>query len=307
MLRGHDAVLRDAAAALRKRPEEIAEAIVELRDQREAAAKAAAAPANGAVDVGPLVARATEIGGATVLAEVLEVADAQALLGLADRAKGKLGDAAILLGTAVGGRVHLVASVAPSLVERGVRPARSSRRRPQVIGGGGGGRDTMAQAGGREPDDCRRPSTPAARRSPPCWARRAPMRVLALDYGSARCGCALSDATGTLATPIEAIERPATRKGLARSPELVRQREVDRIVVGLPTTLAGATATRRVRRGVRRRSSGARRDGARGDVRRALHDRDRIAQRRRRASEDSRAAAVMLQDWLARYDGGAGA
>jgi alanyl-tRNA synthetase len=152
LLRGHDAVLRDAAAALRKRPEEIAEAIVELRDKAKLAAKAAAAPANGAVDVGPLVARATEIGGATVLAEVVEVADAQALLGLADRAKGKLGDAAILLGTAVGGRVHLVASVAPSLVARGVRAGEIVKTAAQVTGGGGGGRDTMAQAGGREPE-----------------------------------------------------------------------------------------------------------------------------------------------------------
>ncbi len=49
------------------------------------------------------------------------------------------------------------------------------------------------------------------------------MRVLALDYGSARCGCAVSDLTGTLATPIAAVERPGTRKGLARLAELVRE------------------------------------------------------------------------------------
>src|SRR6185437_403318 len=50
------------------------------------------------------------------------------------------------------------------------------------------------------------------------------VRVLALDYGSARCGCALSDPTGTLATPIDVIERPATRRGFARVVELVRGR-----------------------------------------------------------------------------------
>ncbi|MBA2581730.1 MAG: Holliday junction resolvase RuvX, partial [Thermoleophilaceae bacterium] len=38
-------------------------------------------------------------------------------------------------------------------------------------------------------------------------------RVLALDYGSARCGVALSDPTGTLATPLAAVERPGTRRG----------------------------------------------------------------------------------------------
>ena len=66
------------------------------------------------------------------------------------------------------------------------------------------------------------------------------MRVLALDYGSARCGCALSDPTGTLATPIDPIERPATRKGFARVVDLVRDRGAERVVVGLPLGLSGA-------------------------------------------------------------------
>src|SRR6185295_1532596 len=60
------------------------------------------------------------------------------------------------------------------------------------------------------------------------------VRVLALDYGSARCGCALSDPTGTLATPIEPVLRPATRKGLARVADLVRERDAGLVVVGLP-------------------------------------------------------------------------
>ncbi|HEY1594177.1 MAG TPA: Holliday junction resolvase RuvX [Thermoleophilaceae bacterium] len=64
-------------------------------------------------------------------------------------------------------------------------------------------------------------------------------RILALDFGDARCGCALSDPTGTLATPIGAVERPATRKGLQRLAQIARDSEVERIVVGLPLTLAG--------------------------------------------------------------------
>src|SRR3954468_8649358 len=81
------------------------------------------------------------------------------------------------------------------------------------------------------------------------------MRVLALDYGSARCGCALSDPTGTLATPIEHIERPGTRKGLVRVADLAREREVSRIVVGLPLGLAGhdADETHETRRGSEKR------------------------------------------------------
>ncbi|MEA2443948.1 MAG: putative pre6S rRNA nuclease [Thermoleophilales bacterium] len=65
-------------------------------------------------------------------------------------------------------------------------------------------------------------------------------RVLALDYGVARCGVALSDPSGTLATPLPVVERPATRKGLARLAGLVADREVERVVVGLPLTLSGA-------------------------------------------------------------------
>ena len=64
-------------------------------------------------------------------------------------------------------------------------------------------------------------------------------RVLALDFGDARCGAALSDPTGTVATPLEAIERPGTRRGMERVARLVRAREVERVVVGLPISLSG--------------------------------------------------------------------
>src|SRR2546423_1299194 len=76
-------------------------------------------------------------------------------------------------------------------------------------------------------------------RSRPRSPRRRPMHVLALDYGSARCGCALSDPTGTVATPIDVVERPGTRRGLARLRALVRERDVKRVVVGLPLSLSG--------------------------------------------------------------------
>ena len=65
------------------------------------------------------------------------------------------------------------------------------------------------------------------------------MRVLALDYGSARCGCAVSDPTGTIATPIEPVLRPATRRGLGTLVSLAQRLEVQRVVIGLPLSLAG--------------------------------------------------------------------
>jgi putative pre-16S rRNA nuclease len=127
------------------------------------------------------------------------------------------------------------------------------------------------------------------------------MRVLALDYGSARCGVALSDPTGTLATPVAPVLRPASRKGFATLTALVREREVGRVVVGLPLGLSGEdTAQTR-----ETRAFAARLDAA-VDVPVSLYDErftTAIAQRSggAAASEDSRAAAVLLDDWLARH------
>lgn len=65
------------------------------------------------------------------------------------------------------------------------------------------------------------------------------MKVLALDYGAARTGVAVSDPTGTLARPMGVVEKAATETGLERLAELVRAEEAERVVVGLPLTLRG--------------------------------------------------------------------
>ena len=65
------------------------------------------------------------------------------------------------------------------------------------------------------------------------------MKVLALDYGSARTGVAVSDPSGTIARPLGVVERAASDAGLARLVELIREEEAERVVVGLPLTLRG--------------------------------------------------------------------
>jgi putative Holliday junction resolvase len=65
------------------------------------------------------------------------------------------------------------------------------------------------------------------------------VKVLALDYGAARTGVAVSDPTGTLARPLRTVEHAASEDGLNELAELVRAEEVDRVVVGLPLTLRG--------------------------------------------------------------------
>lgn len=127
------------------------------------------------------------------------------------------------------------------------------------------------------------------------------MRVLALDYGSARCGVAVSDPTGTLATPVAPVERPATKKGFATLVALVRDREAGRIVVGLPLGLSGDDTPQ-----TREARAFAERLRAAVSVPVSLYDErftTAIAQRSggAAASEDSRAAAVLLEDWLARH------
>jgi len=126
------------------------------------------------------------------------------------------------------------------------------------------------------------------------------MRVLALDYGSARCGCALSDPTGTLATPIAPVLRPATRKGLARIGELVSEREARIVVVGLPLSLSGADSAQTAET-----RAFAQRLSERLSIPVELYDERFTTLMARRdpgargSSEDSRAAAHLLEGWLA--------
>jgi putative Holliday junction resolvase len=62
---------------------------------------------------------------------------------------------------------------------------------------------------------------------------------MALDYGSARTGVAVSDPTGMIARPLATVERAGEKAGLARLAELVDEQQPDRIVVGMPLTLRG--------------------------------------------------------------------
>jgi putative Holliday junction resolvase len=66
------------------------------------------------------------------------------------------------------------------------------------------------------------------------------VRVLALDYGRARTGVAVSDPTGTIARPVGVVERAGSSAGITELAELIRKHEAERVVVGLPLTLRGA-------------------------------------------------------------------
>jgi putative Holliday junction resolvase len=123
------------------------------------------------------------------------------------------------------------------------------------------------------------------------------VRVLALDHGSARCGVAVSDPSGTLATPLEPVVRPDTRKGLQRIRALVAETGAERVVVGLPVSLSGGDSDQ-----TRAARAFAERLRASLPVPVELYDERFTTTLARRAGGDaaldSRAAAVLLDEWL---------
>jgi putative holliday junction resolvase len=76
---------------------------------------------------------------------------------------------------------------------------------------------------------------------PPPPTRRAAGRVMGVDVGTVRVGVALSDATGTLASPLETVQRAKDGSDLERLAALVVEHEVTEIVVGEPRHLSGAS------------------------------------------------------------------
>ncbi len=158
LLREHDRELGEISTTLRTRPEGAAEAVRERELERRRLEKEldelrrGGAAGNGGLDLDALAAQATELtGGARLLSATVEIPDPKALPELVDRLKGKLAEAAIVLGGERDGRVHLIVGVAPELVARGVKAGAVVKAAAAPVGGGGGGRDTLAQAGGRDP------------------------------------------------------------------------------------------------------------------------------------------------------------
>jgi len=119
-------------------------------------------------------------------------------------------------------------------------------------------------------------------------------RIIALDHGEARCGVAVSDPTGELVTPLDVIERPDSRRGLGRVANVVRERNAELVVVGLPLTLSGEEGEQ-----AQAARAFAERLGQTVDVPIELYD-ERLTTRMadRSGGNDSVAAAHLLESWL---------
>jgi alanyl-tRNA synthetase len=150
LLRHHDRVLAEAAALLRTTPDNVAVAVAEREARRRELEKQRreGSPAQVSIPVEAAVA----VGDVRVLVAEAAFDDAKAMPDAADKLRGQLGDpSVVVLGSAAGGRVSLLVTATPGAVERGVRAGAIVKEAARVVGGGGGGRDTMAQAGGRDP------------------------------------------------------------------------------------------------------------------------------------------------------------
>jgi putative Holliday junction resolvase len=125
------------------------------------------------------------------------------------------------------------------------------------------------------------------------------VRALALDYGAARTGVAVSDATGTLARPLCVVDRAGSEAGIARVAALVAEHGVEVVVVGLPLTLRGE-------HGAQARETEIFVEALRGRLDVPVETEDErftttLAQQTGgRAPEDALAAAHLLQGWLER-------
>jgi alanyl-tRNA synthetase len=148
-LRRHDRTLAAAAVALRTAPENVAEVAAEREQERRKLLKGAgtAAPVDDSFD------EVHDIGGVSVVTEIKSLANPKQLPELADRLKNRLQDpAVVVIGVSGDGRVNLLVTATPGAVSRGVKSGEIVKAAAQVVGGGGGGRDTMAQAGGKDPE-----------------------------------------------------------------------------------------------------------------------------------------------------------
>lgn len=131
------------------------------------------------------------------------------------------------------------------------------------------------------------------------------MRVLALDVGDRRIGVALSDPTGTIASPLTTVHRVSERKDHQAIADLVDEYSVERVVVGLPRTLRGELGpqAQKVMRFGERLAEIVKVPVVYWDERHTTSDAERIvrARRRGRAAKvgvDEVAAAVILQSYL---------
>jgi alanyl-tRNA synthetase len=154
-VRQDEALLREVAVLVKApRPEDVPNRVAALQEEvkqlRREVSKQQTQSAVGTVE--SLLEKSEKIGGVTLVAQLVEQANADALRALIDQVRRKASPAAVLLGSVSEGKVALVAGLSPELVERGWSAGEWVKSAAKAVGGGGGGRPDLAQAGGKTPE-----------------------------------------------------------------------------------------------------------------------------------------------------------
>lgn len=145
----------EAVRYMRERDAELDRAQNEIQTLKKKLKKSPSGSATSVgVDAAELVSAIEQIGDVSVLVRDLSAqeVDQEALMQLIDALRDRAsGDLVAVLGSVSDARVHLVASVAPSLIQCGIKAGELVKLAAEITGGGGGGKDTLARAGGRDP------------------------------------------------------------------------------------------------------------------------------------------------------------
>lgn len=102
-------------------------------------------------EVQSLLDQVRDVGGVKVLSATSTAPDMDSLRAMVDLLRDRLGSGVIFLGSAVNGKVNLVAAVTKDLLSMGLHAGKIVKEVAPVVSGGGGGRPDMAQAGGKNP------------------------------------------------------------------------------------------------------------------------------------------------------------
>jgi alanyl-tRNA synthetase len=148
-----EGALRDVADRLKAQPGEVAARIQQMQEQVRSLEKELARYKSklAGSQIDDLLTHATDVSGIKVLAAAIEGADAKALRELADKLRDKLKSCALVLGSAVDGRVALIAAVTSDLTTT-VKAGEMVNFVAGQVGGKGGGKPDLAQAGGTQPE-----------------------------------------------------------------------------------------------------------------------------------------------------------
>ena len=146
--------LAEAAKLLKATPENLAEKISHLLAETKSLHSEIESLKSKAAQeaVGDVMNQVEEICGVKVLAVRVEDVDMGGLRELGDQLKEKLGEGVVVIASAAGGKVSLMATATEGALKKGAHAGNLIKAIAGLVGGGGGGRPNMAQAGGKNPE-----------------------------------------------------------------------------------------------------------------------------------------------------------